>query len=525
MKISVKASALIALFGVMMVAGCGGGSGEAQPNNTTAVVDTAAAPASSPPVGSVTGQVISYGTGLAISGASVSSGGVTVSTGADGRYELKGVNAGDRVVINVNAASFAQGMSVASVPANGTSTVVTKLLPIGVETTIDNATGGVVVDASGAQVSLPANAFTGGAGNITVALTAVNPALDSSVMPGDYTTNGGAQSIESFGAIIVTPRDASGNPVNLASGKSATIRIPATSRSGTFDPTIPLLSLNPATGSWVQEGTATLAGVAPNRYYEGVVTHFSAWNADRAIETIRVSGCVNDVNGNPVTNVLVRSDGIDYSGTASTYSGVSGTFTVAMKKLGKATISGSLGNGFLTNFLTATSGTGDVTLPACLVLTEARNAVNIKLSWGAAPADVDSYLLTPSGSTIYYANRGSLQVAPFANLDVDDTSSFGPEVVTINRLMVGTYTYGVDNFSGSYTPGLTNSPIRVELNLGNSQRIFNAPAGETTSTRFLRMFRLNVDVSCNVTVEVVNTWETTRPSAPVATTPTYCVAP
>jgi hypothetical protein len=525
MKISVKTSAIIALFGVVMVAGCGGGGGGAQPNSTTAVVDTPAPPASAPPVGSVTGQVISYGTGQAISDAKVSSGGVTVSTGADGRYEIKGINAADRVVINVNATSFAQGMSVASVPANGTSTVVTKLLPIGIETTINNATGGDVVDASGAKVSLPANAFTGGAGNVTVALTAVNPVLDSSVMPGDYTTNGGAQSIESFGAIIVTPRDASGNLVNLASGKTATIRIPATSRSGTFDPTIPLLSLNPATGSWVQEGTATLAGVAPNQYYEGVVTHFSSWNADRAIETVRVSGCVNDVNGNPVTNVLVRSDGIDYSGTASTYSGVSGTFTVAMKKLAKATISGSLGNGFLTNFLTATSGSGDVTLPACLVLTEARNAVNIKLSWGAAPADVDSYLLTPSGSKIYYGSRGSLQVAPFANLDVDDTSSFGPEVVTINRLMVGAYTYGVDNFSRTYTPGLTNSPIRVELNVGNSQRIFSATTGETTGTRFLRMFRLNVDASCNVTVEVVNTWENSTPSAPVATTPIYCVAP
>jgi uncharacterized protein YfaP (DUF2135 family) len=151
--------------------------------------------------------------------------------------------------------------------------------------------------------------------------------------------------------------------------------------------------------------------------------------------------------------------------------------------------------------------------------------VNIKLSWGAAPADVDSYLLTPSGSKIYYGSRGSLQVAPFANLDVDDTSSFGPEVVTINRLMVGAYTYGVDNFSRTYTPGLTNSPIRVELNVGNSQRIFSATTGETTGTRFLRMFRLNVDASCNVTVEVVNTWENSTPSAPVATTPIYCVAP
>jgi hypothetical protein len=513
MKNIAKLAALSALFTVAMVAGCGGG-GSSEP----------AAPPPPPAVtGAISGKVINFGTGLGIVGASVSSSGATATTGAEGLYVLSGVAPSDRAVITIKAATFAEGMSVATVVAAGTATAVTKLLPVGVETTISNVAGGTVTDTSGARVALPANAFTGGAGSVTIALTAVNPSLDSSVMPGDYTSGGGAQAIESFGAIIVTPRDASGAPVNLAAGKTAVIRIPATSRNGVFEPTIPLLSLNPANGSWVQEGTATLGGVAPNQYYEGTVNHFSAWNADRVIETITVTGCVQDAAGTRVSGVSVRSDGIDYSGSASANTGVSGTFTVAMKKSAKATIAGTKGNGLLTNFLTAGPSATDITLPACLVLTEARNAVNIKLTWGQDPSDADSHLFTPSGEHVYFGRDGSLIAAPFANLDVDDTTSFGPEVISINRLMVGTYTYGVNLYSGSGT--LSASPIRVELNVGSSQRIFTPPAGENAGTRFVTLFNLVVDGACNVTVVPVNTWQASVPATPATAVPVYCVAP
>jgi hypothetical protein len=514
MKNITKLAALSALFAAALVAGCGGGGG-----SEPVVV----APPPPPLTGAVSGKVISFGTGLGIVGANVSSGGATATTGADGAYVLTGVAPSDRAVITVKAATFAEGMSVATVVVSGTATSVTKLLPVGVETTISNVAGGTVTDTSGARVALPANAFTGGAGSVTIALTAVNPSLDSSVMPGDYTSGGGAQAIESFGAIIVTPRDASGAPVNLAAGKTAVIRIPATSRNGVFEPTIPLLSLNPANGSWVQEGTATLGGVAPKQYYEGTVNHFSAWNADRVIETIKVNGCVQDVNGARVSGVTVTSDGIDYSGSASTNTGVSGTFSVAMKKSSKATIAGAKGNGLLTNFLRVDPSSTDISLPNCLVLTEARNAVNIKLTWGQDPSDADSHLFTPSGDHIYYSRKGSLTAAPFANLDVDDTSSFGPEVITINRLMVGTYTYGVNKFSGSGT--LSASPIRVELNSNGNQRIFTPPAGEGATSRFVTLFNLVVDGACGVTVTPVNTWQDSVPLTPPTAAPVYCAAP
>jgi hypothetical protein len=478
------------------------------------------------PVGAITGLVINANTGSGIAGATVKSGSVTATTDAQGRYAMTGVPAAARTTVRVDVAQFAEGLSVVSVPQNGTGTAVTRVLPVGIVATIDAAAGGTVqVPNSPARVVLPAGAFAG-TGSITIAVTPINPALDSAVMPGDFTTNNGSSAIESFGAIAITPRNAAGQPVNLAAGRSATIRIAAVSRGGSLPATIPLFFVDQATGSWVQEGTATLAGTAPNQYYEGTVTHFSVWNADRVAETITVTGCVQNAAGVRVAGVNVRSDGSDYIGYASSATNASGSFTVSMKRGGIATIGGSFGSDQITNTVNAGPSQSNITISQCLVLAPLANAVRIKLTWGLQPSDVDSHLFTPDGDEVYYADRGSLTAQPFANLDVDDTSSFGPEVITLSRLMVGTYLYGVKNFSGTDAPNnMTNSPVRVELTAGGQTRVFTMPAGETNSLNFVSLFRLRVDSTCNITVEPVGTWSADRPARFPTATPTYCVRP
>jgi hypothetical protein len=233
---------------------------------------------------------------------------------------------------------------------------------------------------------------------------------------------------------------------------------------------------------------------------------------------------VQDAAGVRISGVRVTSDGVNYAGSASGLTNASGSFTVSMKKNATAVFTGIKGD-LLSNSVSKTSLAVDLTDNACLVLSStAASSVNIKLSWGENPSDVDSHLITPSGEQIYYGNRGGLGIAPFANLDVDDTTSFGPEVITINRLMVGTYTYGIKLFSGSGS--LTASPARVELNIGGTLRVFTPPAGEITSTTFLRMFNLVVDSACNINVVPVNVWETDNPEQVLpTTTPVYCTAP
>lgn len=67
------------------------------------------------------------------------------------------------------------------------------------------------------------------------------------------------------------------------------------------------------------------------------------------------------------------------------------------------------------------------------------------LTWGDTPRDLDSHLLLPNNEHIYYSNKTGTGV----NLDVDDTSSYGPETTTITSQLSGEYNYYVYNFSGS----------------------------------------------------------------------------
>jgi hypothetical protein len=74
------------------------------------------------------------------------------------------------------------------------------------------------------------------------------------------------------------------------------------------------------------------------------------------------------------------------------------------------------------------------------------------LVWGETPYDLDSHLWTPkygidsSRYHVYYGRSGNQTEAPYADLDVDDTYSFGPEHITIYQAYPGSYTYAVHDY-------------------------------------------------------------------------------
>lgn len=73
------------------------------------------------------------------------------------------------------------------------------------------------------------------------------------------------------------------------------------------------------------------------------------------------------------------------------------------------------------------------------------------LSWGERPSDLDSHLATPlvegTAYHVFYNNKGTLAAAPYASLDVDDTSSYGPETTTIGTAYEGRYRYAIYQYS------------------------------------------------------------------------------
>ncbi|WP_162243868.1 hypothetical protein [Pseudorhodoferax sp. Leaf274] len=504
----------------LCLAACGGSDDDAAtPNEPTQPTG---------PTATIAGKAVDGRTGLPIAGVSVRVGTASTSTAADGSFTLPGLAPGSRVPVVFASSGYAENGRIADLVGNASTDVQARLLPVATTAAVPVATGGTV-DSGTARVVLPANGVqradgTAPTGDITVQLTPIDSALDPQLMPGDFRTGtaGGTTSpIESFGALNVTLTDSTGAALNLRSGQTATIRIPAVSRGATPPDSIPLYYYDTATGLWKQEGTATRVGSGTSAYYEGTVTHFSTWNADQVYTTVFVRGCVKDGSGAVVANAYVGSDGIDYVGTSYAYTDASGNFSLPVRKESQAAITAVAG-GRLTNTVRNQSSAVDINWTECLTLSQAGAGITMKLTWGALPTDLDSHLMTPSGEEVDFSNDGSLTAKPFANLDVDDTSSYGPEVITITKLMVGTYKYSVHRYSSGGT--IAQSGARVEVNIpGRAVQLITPPTtGETGSTDYWNLFEFDVSANCTITVRPVQTYTSTGLTAPTTSEPQYC---
>jgi hypothetical protein len=120
--------------------------------------------------------------------------------------------------------------------------------------------------------------------------------------------------------------------------------------------------------------------------------------------------------------------------------------------------------------------------------------IRIVLQWGRDPADVDAHLTGPLAAGgrfhIYWRARGELEAPPFARLDVDNQTSFGPETITITRFEQGSYRYSVHDFTNAPLSGssaLGSSGAKVELYLpgrAEPERFFVPRQGGTLWTVF-----------------------------------------
>lgn len=98
--------------------------------------------------------------------------------------------------------------------------------------------------------------------------------------------------------------------------------------------------------------------------------------------------------------------------------------------------------------------------------------LRIVLTWGENPSDLDSHLFTPYDSTFgtstYHIWFGSATDEMGDNLDVDDTTGYGPETMTIPAVKDGLYKYYVADFtncagnnSASYEMSLSGAVVSV----------------------------------------------------------------
>ncbi len=120
-----------------------------------------------------------------------------------------------------------------------------------------------------------------------------------------------------------------------------------------------------------------------------------------------------------------------------------------------------------------------------------KGELRIVLEWGARPYDLDSHLFGP-GCHVYYKQRKySSNGKLAAELDRDDTTSYGPETTTIYGTVEGEYLFTVHNYSG--TPDMTVSDATVKVYFGNQQKPYKTYyiPKEKTGYRYWKVFKYN----------------------------------
>jgi len=87
------------------------------------------------------------------------------------------------------------------------------------------------------------------------------------------------------------------------------------------------------------------------------------------------------------------------------------------------------------------------------------------LTWNANPRDLDSHLWIPIGGRdyghVYYGSRGSTVSEPYAELDTDEQSGYGPETMTVLPEHAGEYLYAVHHFTGTGTIATSGAVLRI----------------------------------------------------------------
>ncbi|UJF18993.1 hypothetical protein L0B53_05165 [Vibrio sp. SS-MA-C1-2] len=89
--------------------------------------------------------------------------------------------------------------------------------------------------------------------------------------------------------------------------------------------------------------------------------------------------------------------------------------------------------------------------------------ITATLTWGEEP-DVDLHVIEPMGNMVFYGNR----VGDVGELDVDDTSSYGPEhyYARCDSLLPGKYVFGVNYFKGN-----KKETAELQIKLDNAEGV------------------------------------------------------
>ena len=270
----------------------------------------------------------------AVAGATVKAGNLQVSTDQYGYFEIKNADmVKSAAVVAVTKAGYFKSIKTYTATAGKAAFFRIKLIPKVSAGNINALAGGNVALLNGLIIALPENAVVDAvsgvaySGNINVAASWIDPSSPelNKIMPGDLrgiNDAGFLQKLTTYGMAAVELTGASGELLQIAPGKKATLTFPLhPSLLVTAPASIPLWYFDENNGLWKQEGNAVKTGNA----YVGDVSHFSFWNCDVPSTYIQFDCTVTDAAGNPVpfaaVKISVVSDPSDNAWGYTDYSG------------------------------------------------------------------------------------------------------------------------------------------------------------------------------------------------------------
>ncbi|TKD70719.1 cell wall-binding repeat-containing protein [Pseudalkalibacillus hwajinpoensis] len=205
-----------------------------------------------------------------------------------------------------------------------------------------------------------------------------------------------------------------------------------------------------------------------------------------------VSGEItNALNGNPVNGATITfRKGVnskDGEVVQTTSTDENGEYKI---KLDAGSYTGTITKeGYVAATFTITSlgGLHSKNQNATITPLLADEETRIILSWGENPSDLDSHLVGSYDGAelfhIYYADDYYKDGELAVTLDRDDTTSYGPETITLNQTEGGVYEYFVHDYSnqGEYgSTALSESDAKVEIYKGSYLiKTFYVPTNKT----------------------------------------------
>ena len=379
-----KTKLLVAIFSMLFLWSCQKDIDETYFNSTSQI------PNLTTKVNSSVSGFVTDENNAAVIGATVNVGTSTTTTDKYGYFSVKNVDVvKTAAVVTVTKQGYFKGIKTYAAIANKSAFFRIKLIPKTTSGTINATTGGSVTLTNGLIVSLPANAVvnllsSGQAYTGVVSVTAywINPtgADVNAVMPGDLrglTTTGAIKTLQSFGMAAIELTGASGELLQIAPGKKATLTFPIpSSLSATAPANIPLWYFDETIGLWKEDGSAIKTG----NTYVGEVSHFSFWNCDVPANYVQFDCTVLDADNNPLPYTIVKiSDVNNIYNYRFGYTDSTGYVTGlvpdnAQLKLEVFTFYNCSNAAFSQNFTTTNTG---VSLGNIVVLNTALNQANV----------------------------------------------------------------------------------------------------------------------------------------------------